>query len=122
MNLEFFFSALTSAWGVGEILLAVFTQTRPGAGKIQGRGTQIILWVVIIASFKIEEWMHSFFAVDMPGSYSWLLIAMMVGVVAETRYLGRPFATADNVLFLCVIFWPQQFCVCESEFNPWLGP
>jgi hypothetical protein len=77
---------------------------------------------VIIASFKIEEWMHSFFAVDMPGSYSWLLIAMMVGVVAETRYLGRPFATADNVLFLCVIFWPQQFCVCESEFNPWPGP
>ena len=53
-------------------MLAVFTQTRPGAGKIQDRGTQIILWVVIIASFKIEEWMRSLFAVDMPGSYSCL--------------------------------------------------
>jgi hypothetical protein len=34
MNLEFLFSALTSVWGVGEILLAVFTQTRQGEGKI----------------------------------------------------------------------------------------
>jgi protein-S-isoprenylcysteine O-methyltransferase Ste14 len=77
MNLEFFFSALTSVWGVGEILLAVLTQTRRGDGKIQDRGTQVMLWVVIIASFKIEEWMHGFFAVDMPGSYSWLLPASL---------------------------------------------
>jgi hypothetical protein len=55
MNLEFSFRALTTVWGVGEILLAVLTQTRRGDGKLQDRGTQIILWVVIIASFKIEE-------------------------------------------------------------------
>ena len=30
MNIEFFFNALTSVWAVGEILLIVFTQTRPG--------------------------------------------------------------------------------------------
>ena len=33
-----------------------------------------------------------------------VLTAMMAGVVVETRYLGRPFATAESVLFLCVIF------------------
>jgi hypothetical protein len=55
MNLEFFFNALTTVWGVGEILLAVLAQTRQGEGKIQDRGTQIILWVVTIGSFKIEE-------------------------------------------------------------------
>jgi len=72
MNPEFFFHALTNVWVVGEILIALITTTGRGQGKIQDRGTQIILWIVIIASFKIDEWMHSFFPVDMPGSYSWL--------------------------------------------------
>jgi protein-S-isoprenylcysteine O-methyltransferase Ste14 len=72
MNLEFFFSALTSVWAVGEILLIVLTQTRPGEGKIQDRGSQIILLIVIVASLRTEEWMHKFFPVDMPGSHSWL--------------------------------------------------
>ena len=72
MNLEFFFQALTNVWLVGEILIAIFTTTRQGKGKIQDRGTQIILWVVLIASFKLEEWLHRFFPIDMPGRYSWL--------------------------------------------------
>ena len=72
MNLEFLFHALTNVWVVGEILIALITTTGWGQGKIQDRGTQIILWIVIIASFKIDEWMHRVFPVDMPGSYSWL--------------------------------------------------
>ncbi len=67
MNLEFFFTALTNVWLVGEILIAVLTRTRPGQGKIRDRGTQIILWVVIVASLRTDEWMHSFLPVDMPG-------------------------------------------------------
>ena len=43
-----------------------------------------------------------------------VLIAMMIGVVAETRYLGRPFATADNVLFLCVIFGLSNFAFAQQ--------
>ena len=43
-----------------------------------------------------------------------VLIATMVGVVAETRYLGRPFATADNVLFLCVIFGLSNFAFAQQ--------
>jgi protein-S-isoprenylcysteine O-methyltransferase Ste14 len=100
MNLEFSFRALTTVWGVGEILLAVFTQTRQGEGKIQDRGTQIVLWVVIIGSFKIEEWMHGFLPVDMPGSYSWLrpaalgilILGLGVRIVAIVT-LGGAFST-----------------------------
>jgi protein-S-isoprenylcysteine O-methyltransferase Ste14 len=100
MNLEFFFNALTTVWGVGEILLAVLAQTRQGEGKIQDRGTQIILWVVIIGSFKIEEWMHGFLPVDMPGSYSWLqpaalgilILGLGVRIVAIVT-LGAAFST-----------------------------
>ncbi len=67
MNLESFFHALTLVWVVGEILIALITTTRPGRGKLQDRGTQIILWIVIIASLRIDEWMHKFFPVNMPG-------------------------------------------------------
>ena len=60
MHIEFFFNALTRVWGVGEILLIVLTQTRPGEGKIQDRGSQIILLVVIVASLRIDDWIHKF--------------------------------------------------------------
>ena len=100
MNIEFLFHALTGIWGVGEILLAIFTQTRRGEGKLQDRGTQIILWVVIIASFKIEEWMHGIFAPNMPGSDSWLrpaalailILGFAVRIVAIVT-LGGAFST-----------------------------
>jgi protein-S-isoprenylcysteine O-methyltransferase Ste14 len=100
MNIEFFFNALTTVWGLGEILLIVLTQTRPGEGKIQDRGSQIILLVVIVASLRIDDWMHKFFPVDMPGSYSWLLPAalgiLIIGMViraAAIVTLGRAFST-----------------------------
>jgi protein-S-isoprenylcysteine O-methyltransferase Ste14 len=98
-NLEYFFSVLTNVWLVGEILLALFTTTRKGAGRIQDRGTQIILWVVIVGSFKVEEWMHRFFAPDMPGSASWLrpaaLAILILGLgirAAAIATLGRAFS------------------------------
>ena len=72
MNIEFIFKVLTDVWVVGEILIALITTTGWRQGKVQDRGTQILLWIVIIASFKIDEWMHRFLPVDMPGSYSWL--------------------------------------------------
>jgi protein-S-isoprenylcysteine O-methyltransferase Ste14 len=72
MNLELVFQTLTNVWVVGEVLITLFTTTREGSGKIQDRGTQIILWVVLLLSFKVEEWIHRFFPIDMPGGLSWL--------------------------------------------------
>jgi len=100
MNLEFFFNVLTDVWLAGEILIVVLTQTRRGQGKIQDRGTQIILWIVIIASFKMDEWLHRRVPIDMPGSHSWLLPAALgilllgLGVrAAAIMNLGRAFST-----------------------------
>src|ERR1700691_3463320 len=99
MNLEPIFKVLTEVWLVGEILIAVLTLTRKGEGKIQDRGTQIMLWVVIVGSLRIDEWMHKFFLVDMPGSYSWLrplaLGILILGLVvrgAAIVTLGRAFS------------------------------
>jgi protein-S-isoprenylcysteine O-methyltransferase Ste14 len=100
MNLEFFFNALTALWGVGEILIIVLTQTHRGEGKIQDRGSQIVLLVFIVGSLKISDWMHSFFPVDMPGSYSWLrpvalgILILGLGVrAAAIVTLGSAFST-----------------------------
>jgi two-component system sensor histidine kinase DesK len=43
-----------------------------------------------------------------------VLIAMMAGVLAETLYLGRPFATAEDALFLCVIFGLSNFAYAQQ--------
>ena len=99
MNLEPIFKVLTEVWLVGEILIAVLTLTRKGEGKIQDRGTQIILWIVIVGSLRIDEWLHSIFPVDMPGSHSWLLplalgiLILGLGVRAVAVFtLGKAFS------------------------------
>jgi protein-S-isoprenylcysteine O-methyltransferase Ste14 len=99
MDLEFFYRVLAGIWVVGEILLAVFTTTWRGKGKIQDRGSQILLWVVIIASSWVDGWMHGFLPVDMPGSQSWLrpvafgvlVLGLVVRAVAIVT-LGRAFS------------------------------
>jgi protein-S-isoprenylcysteine O-methyltransferase Ste14 len=79
MNTESMFHALSTLWAIGEILIALITTTGWRQGKVRDRGTQIILWIVIVASFRLDEWMHAHLAPDMPGSHSWLpLLAVWV--------------------------------------------
>jgi protein-S-isoprenylcysteine O-methyltransferase Ste14 len=99
MSLEFFFNTLSVVWVVGEILIALLTTTGRGHGKIQDRGTQIILWVVIVASSWIDGWMHGFLPADMPGSSNWLrplafgILVLGLGVRAVAIVtLGRAFS------------------------------
>ncbi len=100
VNLEFFYNALGALWVLGEILLIVLTQTRRGRGKIQDRGSQIILWVVIVISLNSDGWLHRIFPIDMPGSHSWLrpvaLGILIFGLAVRTVAivtLGRAFST-----------------------------
>jgi hypothetical protein len=46
-----------------------------------------------------------------------VLTALMAGVIAETRYLGRPFATAESCPLLLRDHWAQQLCVCPTSTN-----
>jgi two-component system sensor histidine kinase DesK len=43
-----------------------------------------------------------------------VLIAMMAGVVMETRYLGHPFGIAESVLLYCVIFGFGNFAFAQQ--------
>jgi protein-S-isoprenylcysteine O-methyltransferase Ste14 len=99
MNLESLFEILGGIWVVGEILIAILTRTRQGKGKVQDRGTQILLWVVIVGTSWLDVWMHSFFPPDMPGRDSWLLpvalgiliFGLVIRAVAVIT-LGRAFS------------------------------
>jgi protein-S-isoprenylcysteine O-methyltransferase Ste14 len=99
MNLESIFNALAALWVLGELLIAVLTLTRKSQGKVQDRGTQIILWIVIIVSLNIVGWVHKLFPVDMPGSDSWLrpvafgILVFGMGIRAFAIFnLGRAFS------------------------------
>ena len=78
---ELLWKILTDAWVLGEIAVAVFTYTRSGRGKVQDRGTQILLWIVIIGSFWIDGWMHSFLPDDMPGRHT-VLVPLAIALMA----------------------------------------
>jgi len=43
------------------------------------------------------------------------LAAMMVGVVAEIRYLGRPLVIAEEILFFCVIVGLSNFAFAQQS-------
>ena len=38
------------AWCALEVLLAIITRTRSGGGKVQDRGSMLLLWITIFAS------------------------------------------------------------------------
>jgi len=43
-----------------------------------------------------------------------VLLVMMIGVLAETRYLDRPYQSAESVLFYCVIFGLGNFAFAQQ--------
>jgi two-component system, NarL family, sensor histidine kinase DesK len=43
-----------------------------------------------------------------------VLMAMMAGVAAETRYLGRSLSTAEEILFICVLFGLSNFAFAQQ--------
>lgn len=90
------------AWVLGELAVAIFTYTRSGRGQVQDRGTQILLWIVIIGSFWIEGWMHSFLPPDMPGRHAVLvplaIVLMALGLaIRATSILSLGKAFSANV-------------------------
>jgi protein-S-isoprenylcysteine O-methyltransferase Ste14 len=78
---ELIWKILTDAWVLGEIAVAIFTYTRPTRGKVQDRGTQILLWIVIFGSFWIGGSMHSHFPFDMPGRHT-VLVPLAIALIA----------------------------------------
>jgi protein-S-isoprenylcysteine O-methyltransferase Ste14 len=70
------------AWVASEVLIAVATRTRKSAGKVRDRGSQLILWIVIVISVTACEWMRRIMPANMFGRAAWLKTASVVVLIA----------------------------------------
>ena len=55
------------AWVAFEVVIAVATRTGKSGGKIRDRGSQLILWIVIVISVTACAWLRRIMAANMFG-------------------------------------------------------
>jgi protein-S-isoprenylcysteine O-methyltransferase Ste14 len=70
------------AWVASEVVIAVATRTGKSGGKVRDRGSQLILWMVILVSVTACEWMQRIMTANMFGGAAWLKTASVVALVA----------------------------------------
>jgi protein-S-isoprenylcysteine O-methyltransferase Ste14 len=90
---------LYSAWIASEVLIAIATRTRRGGGEVRDRGTQVLLWIVIIGSITTVRWTTHAVAAPIFGRAHWLrsagLLLLAAGLAirwAAILNLGRAFS------------------------------
>jgi len=68
-------------WVVSEVGIAVATRTRRSDGNVQDRGSQLLLWVVILASITACESIRYTVRAAMFGRAHWLVLASVAVLV-----------------------------------------
>jgi protein-S-isoprenylcysteine O-methyltransferase Ste14 len=75
-------TAIYWAWVASEVAIAVATRTGKDGGKVGDRGSQLILWVVIVISATACEWIRRAMPANMFGGAAWLKIAALLVLIA----------------------------------------
>jgi len=78
MTLSLVWQVLFWGWFASEILVGIVTRTKRSGGKVQDRGSLIILWIVIFASITACEWFSDTHAATMFGGAHALKIAGVI--------------------------------------------
>lgn len=68
-------------WVGSEILIALTKTTKQSQGAVRDRGTQLVLWVVIIAAIEIAGSIRKTYG-EMFGGAHWLVILSVVVMIA----------------------------------------
>src|SRR5258708_29243359 len=63
------------AWVASEVVIAVATRTGKSGGKIRDRGSQLILWMVIVISVTACAWLRRIMAANMFAGAAWVKAA-----------------------------------------------
>ena len=99
MSLSVIWQALYWGWFASEVYIAVATHTKGTGGSVRDRGSQLILWVVIVAAITACEWIRHVYPQNMFGGASWLksagLIVLVAGLTVRwtaIRTLGKAFS------------------------------
>ena len=98
MTLGRFLEFLIWGWTGLEVVIAIATRTRRSKGGVHDRGTQLLLWVVIVFSFFAAGW-ASVSALEMPFSHytlhlvaiALIVLGLVVRIVAIVT-LGKAFS------------------------------
>jgi protein-S-isoprenylcysteine O-methyltransferase Ste14 len=69
-------------WVASEVFIAVATRTKSSGGKERDRGSQLILWTVIVSAITACEWIRHVHHADMFGGADWLRVAALIVMVA----------------------------------------
>jgi len=90
---------LNGIWIVSEILIAFATRTRRESGKVQDRGSQLLLWIVIVSSITGCEWIRHAAPANLFAGEDWpitvSLIVFVLGLAirwAAIATLGKSFS------------------------------
>src|ERR1017187_6107886 len=99
MNFLALWPWLCWGWLAGEAVIAVLMRTRKSGGKIQDRGSQLMVWLSITAAFVGANWIDRIAHVSMFGQAHWLktlaLIVIVAGItirITAIVSLGRAFS------------------------------
>lgn len=70
------------AWVASEVVISIATRTRSGGGEVRDRGTQVLLWIVIIGSITAVSWTSHAVAAPIFGRAHWLRSAGLLLLAA----------------------------------------
>jgi len=82
MSLSLAWRVLFGFWGVSEVVLAVATRTGRSEGNVRDRGSQIILWIVIVSAITACVWIKAPPWASMFGGARWPEMAGVIVLIA----------------------------------------
>ena len=82
MSLSILWTLLFYGWLASEIIVGIVKRTKRGDGKVQDRGSLLILWVVIAASITACQWFSETHARNMFGGTHALKTAGVIVILA----------------------------------------
>lgn len=74
-------ACLYYGWILSEIVIAIATRTTKSSGKVRDRGSQLILWIVIVVSITACEWLRRIIPANILGGAPWLRPASLILLV-----------------------------------------
>jgi protein-S-isoprenylcysteine O-methyltransferase Ste14 len=101
--MSIFWQALYAFWIAGEVVIAIGTRRRAGSANVQDRGTQILLWVIIVLSLTLSGFLRALLPAGFRWHIHWLnllsVVLFVLGLsvrIAAILTLGHSF-TANVV-------------------------
>jgi protein-S-isoprenylcysteine O-methyltransferase Ste14 len=105
MSMSLGWQLLYWAWVLSEVYIAVGIRTKSASGSVRDRGSQIILWAVIVIALTACGFIKALYPPNMFGGASWFkpaaLLLLLLGLAVRWTAiltLGRAFSANVAIL------------------------